>query len=288
MRSRSSKGGGADNFNELRFDDKKGSEYVWFQAEKDFHRLVKHDATDEVKDNHKVEIGKNHVARWARPRPARSARPPSSKVGADTSAKVLGDLKREGRGRHRREGGSASTSSAHSRSPWHRAPRWTSTPGLLTVTSTGSVHIKAATSVVIDAGMSMTIKVGGSVHRARPVGVSIVGPMVKNNSGGLPEAPAAPQGQPGRPGQHRPRSSTSDPLPDRLRLPPRRRQRTRCRWRNKRDRCGPTRSSRLRADGRAQGAGLAERLAAAGGVDDWDGLWPGELDAENAPRPPCW
>ena len=45
VRSRSSKGGGADNFNELRFDDKKGSEYVWLQAEKDFHQWVKNDAS---------------------------------------------------------------------------------------------------------------------------------------------------------------------------------------------------------------------------------------------------
>ena len=34
IKSRSSKGGSAGNFNELRFEDKKGSEQVFMQAEK--------------------------------------------------------------------------------------------------------------------------------------------------------------------------------------------------------------------------------------------------------------
>jgi uncharacterized protein involved in type VI secretion and phage assembly len=41
VKSRSSKGG--DGFNELRFEDKKGSEEVFMHAERDFLRVVKHD-----------------------------------------------------------------------------------------------------------------------------------------------------------------------------------------------------------------------------------------------------
>ncbi len=40
--------GGADNFNELRFDDKKGSEHVYLQAEKDHQIKVKNDETRDV------------------------------------------------------------------------------------------------------------------------------------------------------------------------------------------------------------------------------------------------
>jgi type VI secretion system secreted protein VgrG len=40
--------GGADNFNELRFEDKKGEEHVSLQAEKDLKVLVKNDETREV------------------------------------------------------------------------------------------------------------------------------------------------------------------------------------------------------------------------------------------------
>ena len=41
IKSRSSKGGSADTANELRFEDAKDKEYIWFQAQKDYFRLVK-------------------------------------------------------------------------------------------------------------------------------------------------------------------------------------------------------------------------------------------------------
>jgi len=48
--SRSSPGGGGDNYNEIMFEDKKGQELVRMQAEKDLNKLVKHD--EEVKIGH--------------------------------------------------------------------------------------------------------------------------------------------------------------------------------------------------------------------------------------------
>lgn len=42
MKSRSTLKGQPANYNELRFEDKKGSEHVYFHAEKDFHRYVEH------------------------------------------------------------------------------------------------------------------------------------------------------------------------------------------------------------------------------------------------------
>jgi type VI secretion system secreted protein VgrG len=56
VKSRSSKGGGGDNFNELRFEDKKGEEDVYFHAEKDFHRLVENDDDLKVQNNQTIEI----------------------------------------------------------------------------------------------------------------------------------------------------------------------------------------------------------------------------------------
>jgi type VI secretion system secreted protein VgrG len=76
IKSRSTKAAGPANFNEIRFEDKKGSELFSIQAEKDFGRLVKNDETDDVQhdrtrnvgndetvtigSNRKVDIGKNH------------------------------------------------------------------------------------------------------------------------------------------------------------------------------------------------------------------------------------
>jgi type VI secretion system secreted protein VgrG len=46
--SRSSKGGGYDNANAIRFEDKKGAEQVWIQAEKDMSQVVENDETASV------------------------------------------------------------------------------------------------------------------------------------------------------------------------------------------------------------------------------------------------
>ncbi len=59
VRSRSSPQGSAENYNELRFEDKKGEEEVTFQAERDFIALIKHDSTLTVKEgNQSITIQK--------------------------------------------------------------------------------------------------------------------------------------------------------------------------------------------------------------------------------------
>ncbi|SMC22844.1 type VI secretion system secreted protein VgrG [Andreprevotia lacus DSM 23236] len=61
IKSRSSASGTAENFNELRFEDKKGSEDVYFQAEKDFHRLVKNDDDLQVQHDQTITIKNNRT-----------------------------------------------------------------------------------------------------------------------------------------------------------------------------------------------------------------------------------
>ena len=71
--------------------------------------------------------------------------------------------------------------------------------GIKVQAGTKEVHIKAGQSLVIEAGMELTIKVGGSFVKIDAQGVTIVGaPLVKINSGGAPgsgsgSAPVAPQ-----------------------------------------------------------------------------------------------
>ena len=48
IKTRSSKNGAAKNFNELRFEDKKDEEEIYFHAEKDFNRVVENDDTLKV------------------------------------------------------------------------------------------------------------------------------------------------------------------------------------------------------------------------------------------------
>lgn len=59
IKTKSTLKGGADNFNELRFEDKKGSEHINVQAEKDLNTLVKNDETRKVLHDRTTSI-KNH------------------------------------------------------------------------------------------------------------------------------------------------------------------------------------------------------------------------------------
>jgi type VI secretion system secreted protein VgrG len=59
VRSRSTRGGGTENFNELRFDDTLGSEEIFLQAEKDLTIVIEHDRSGSVKNDDGLEVGRN-------------------------------------------------------------------------------------------------------------------------------------------------------------------------------------------------------------------------------------
>ncbi|MFA5122699.1 type VI secretion system Vgr family protein [Zavarzinia sp.] len=59
IRTRSSLGGGMADFNELTFDDKKGSEQVYFHAQKDMTRKVENDESIDVDHDQTVKIQNN-------------------------------------------------------------------------------------------------------------------------------------------------------------------------------------------------------------------------------------
>ena len=61
FKSRSSLKGTAANFNELRFEDKKGEEDIVFHAEKDYHRSVEHDDDLQVGNNQTITIHKDRT-----------------------------------------------------------------------------------------------------------------------------------------------------------------------------------------------------------------------------------
>jgi type VI secretion system secreted protein VgrG len=57
IKSRSTVNGGTEEFNELRFEDKKGKEDIYFHAQKDFHRHVENDDDLFVGRHQTIEIG---------------------------------------------------------------------------------------------------------------------------------------------------------------------------------------------------------------------------------------
>jgi len=76
IKSRSTPGGGESNFNELRFEDKKGEEELHMQAEKDMSTLVKNDQSTSVIASRSASVGGSD----------------SVSVGGDRSLSVNGNL----------------------------------------------------------------------------------------------------------------------------------------------------------------------------------------------------
>jgi type VI secretion system secreted protein VgrG len=61
IKSRSSKSGGTANFNEIRFEDKKGSEMLTVHAEKDMETTVENDDTQTVQNDRKITVNGKHT-----------------------------------------------------------------------------------------------------------------------------------------------------------------------------------------------------------------------------------
>ncbi len=61
IRTRSSKGGGTSNYNEILFEDKQGSELLSIHAEKDMDTSVEHDDTQEVDNNRTITVKGTHT-----------------------------------------------------------------------------------------------------------------------------------------------------------------------------------------------------------------------------------
>ncbi|TFW33901.1 type VI secretion system Vgr family protein [Massilia horti] len=166
FRTRTEKGG-ASNFNELSFDDKKGAEEIYLHAERN-HVL-------RVKNNRVEEIGnESHLT-----------------VQKDVFVNLKADLHEQVTGDH--NNGVDGTFSLKVGQDWQTKA------GLKFAVDAGrEIHLKAGVNVVIEAGASISLKVGGSFVSIHPGGVDIEGPLVKVNSGGSPgsgsgAAPIAPK-----------------------------------------------------------------------------------------------
>jgi len=61
VKSRSSLGGGTDDFNEIRMEDKKGSEQLYIHAQKDKQVVVENNRTESVGNDEKIDIGNDRT-----------------------------------------------------------------------------------------------------------------------------------------------------------------------------------------------------------------------------------
>ncbi|MBV8503114.1 MAG: type VI secretion system tip protein VgrG [Paucibacter sp.] len=213
IRTHSSKGGGADNFNELRFDDKKGSEYVWMQAQKDYHRLVKNDAHDTVKNdrwsevikNSQTKIGENYTFSVGKVSTVSLKGDTHLKLGADLNSALTGAL-------NVKVGGATAIKGDTSVALTSGASMDFNAGAGMNLTAASFMNAKAI-KIVLDAGMELCIKAGASFITLNASGVTIQGPIVKINSGGAAgSAKEAAKASPPAPKEPGDQAKNEDPL----------------------------------------------------------------------------
>ena len=186
IRSHSSKGGGASNTNEIRFEDMKGCEQLFIHAEKDVDIWVKNNWRTWIGyDYHRIIKGKVFEA-----------------ITKDCSLEIKGDRKEKIFMNHSQEVGMSHKEKIGMNLHQTVGMNHHDKVGIAYALEAGmEIHLKAGLNLVIESGISLTLKVGGNFVNISPAGIAIQGTMVLINSGGAagagggcsPEAPDAPE-----------------------------------------------------------------------------------------------
>ncbi|MCC6558864.1 MAG: hypothetical protein IT372_38525, partial [Polyangiaceae bacterium] len=97
---RSSSTNGTGGYNEIMFEDKAGSELVRMQAEKDLHKLVKHDEEIEIRNDRSKRIKRDEHVQIDRDRTKKIDRDEHVEIGQSRSKKIGKDEQVEIGGNH--------------------------------------------------------------------------------------------------------------------------------------------------------------------------------------------
>ncbi len=163
IKSNSSKGG--DGFNEIRMEDKKGSEQLFIHAEKDADLRIKNDRKEFIgNDTHLiVKHDQSEAVDGDKHLTVKGAQ--NEKVDGTVSLKAGMDLQRKVGMKYGLDAGM-------------------------------EIHLKSGMNLVVESGTTLTLKVGGNFINLNPAGVFIQGTMVMINSGGAAGAGAGASPQP--------------------------------------------------------------------------------------------
>lgn len=213
IKTQSSKGGGLTDANELRFDDKKGSEYVWLQAQKDMFSWVKNDRFSSVLNNYWGDVTKNYSLKIGGTTDVAIAdvtrvkidKDLNVKLGADMHVAITGALGLEVTDAIAIKGSQAIAISSGQAMDLKVGQT-------LNMTATSAVSLKGM-SITLEGDSQITIKAGAGTITLGPAGVTIDGPMVKINcGGGGGSATAAAQASPPAPQEPPDPTKNKDPL----------------------------------------------------------------------------
>jgi type VI secretion system secreted protein VgrG len=191
--SRSSKGGGSSNYNELRFEDLAGSEQIFMNAEKDMDLRVENDSREFIGDNRHLIVTTNQQELINQDKHLHVKASQFEKIETDMSLQV---------------GGNQMESVTGNKSLSVTGNQSESVTGNVSLSVTGgksesitmgqamsalSIHLSAQTGIVIECPLGITLSSGANSIDIGPTGVYITGtPFAYLNSGSSPASTSDP------------------------------------------------------------------------------------------------
>jgi len=215
IKRNSSKGGGG--FNELRFEDKKGSEQIFIHGEKDLDIRVKDTRKEYIGNERHLTVEKDQFALVKKSKHQLVKEDYSEKVDGDVNRTIGGDqvvkvsgkdhltidgdfMLKSGGATNIKSGAAYSQESVANFSIKSGADLHQQAGMNIGVEGGQAIHIKGGMTVVIEAGVQLSLKGPGGFIDINPAGVFISGTLVNINSGGAagsgggcsPTAPTPP------------------------------------------------------------------------------------------------
>ena len=201
IQSRSSKGGGAANYNELRFEDLKGSEQIFLNAEMDMDHRVEHDSRQYVGNNKHAIVNASQFEMVNTDKHLHVKGKQLEKIESDQSLEVGGNCMEKITGNHSVNVGGdrkESITGNDSRSVTGDVKESVTGSVSLSVTGaqnesitqnfsrsvTGSVNESIAQSASQQIGMSYNQQAGESVNVTAGMTINLMGGMSVNITGG--------------------------------------------------------------------------------------------------------
>jgi type VI secretion system secreted protein VgrG len=200
--TRSSKGGSAANANELRFEDKKGSEQIFINAEKDMDHRVENDhrlyvggkdsvivvgnQLEDINKDQNISIGGNRVENVGSNEDITIGSNRTEKVGGNESLNIGGSRSEKTGGDDSQSiGGNLNEKVSGNSSHNIGGSNAVQVGGSYSMTVTGAAYVQSGATLVIQAADGITLSGPGGFITISDAGISISGTMVLINSGGM-------------------------------------------------------------------------------------------------------
>jgi type VI secretion system secreted protein VgrG len=195
---------GGDGYNELRFDDTKGTEEIYIHGERNLDMRIEEDTHESVGNNRSLIVG-DPTSKWDKTGDQMEEiyRDKHLKIHRNQEEEIDGNLKLHIEGTkdfvvdgirkqlinaddHLHVTGARKQKVDGDTSLTVGGDQQEKVSGNHLIEASGEIHLKAGSTLILEAATQLTIMVGGNFVTINASGVSIVGTMVNINSGGSP------------------------------------------------------------------------------------------------------